>query len=67
MGAVLLQASHRLAPAALRNLATVHPGECIVILEKHPESRLRQALKASGSNLPQKVASALATMLTPGG
>jgi hypothetical protein len=65
--AVLLHASHRLAPAALRNLVTVHPGECIVILEKHPESGLRHTLKAISSNLPQKVVSALATMLTPGG
>ena len=65
--AVLLYASHRLTPDALRRLTSVHPGECIVILEKHPESRLRNALKAIGSNLPQKVAFALATMLTPGG
>ncbi len=65
--AVLLYASHRLTPAALRNLATIHSGECIVILEKHPESRLRHALKAIGATLPPKAASVLSTTLTPGG
>jgi hypothetical protein len=65
--AILLHASHRLTPDALQKLAAAHPGECIVILEKQPECRLRHSLKSIGGTLHPKVATVLATMLTPGG
>jgi hypothetical protein len=63
----LLHASHRLDPETLRRLTTVHPGECIVILERHPESRLRQSLRALHGDLNPNVARTLATILSPGG
>lgn len=65
--AVLLHASHRLVPDRLRDLAALHPGECIVILERHPESGLRHSLQQIRDELHPKVASALATVITPGG
>jgi hypothetical protein len=65
--AVLLHASHRLTPDALRRLSSVHPGECIVILEKHPESRLRQSLRALQETINPNVASALSAVSMPGG
>ncbi|MEY3896881.1 MAG: hypothetical protein RLZZ214_2402 [Verrucomicrobiota bacterium] len=64
---ILLHASHRLTPDALRRLAAIHPGECIVILEKHPESRLRQSLRPLQETINPNVATVLATMLKPGG
>jgi hypothetical protein len=63
----LLHASHRLDVETLRRLTTVHPGECIVILERHPESRLRQSLRALHGDLNPNVARTLATILSPGG
>jgi hypothetical protein len=64
---VLLHASHRLDQDKLSKLAAIHPGECIVILEKHPESRLRQSLRAVRGNLNVNVAEVLSTILSPGG
>jgi hypothetical protein len=63
----LLYASHRLDQETLRRLAAVHPGECIVILERHPESKLRQSLRALHGDLNPSVARTLATILSPGG
>jgi len=65
--AVLLHASHRLTPETLRRLAAVHPGECIVILEKHPESGLRRALRPLQGEINANVAQVLESVLTPGG
>lgn len=65
---VLLYASHRLPAATLRELAAVHPGTCIVILEKYPESRLRYSLRAIlGDGINPNVAAALAAVSQPGG
>ena len=63
----LLYDSHRLDQETLRRLTAVHPGECIVILERHPESRLRQSLRALHGDLNPNVAQTLATILSPGG
>lgn len=65
--AVLLHASHLLTAEALQSLAAVHPGECIVILERHPESRLRQSLRPLQETINPSVATILATILEPGG
>jgi hypothetical protein len=65
--AVLLHAPHRLTPDALQRLGTLHPGECIVILEKHPESRLRHSLRGVRGEINPNVAAALTAVSTPGG
>jgi len=65
--AVLLHASHRLTPDALRRLSSVHPGECIVILEKHPESGLRRSLGPLQGEINPNVAAALTAVSNPGG
>ena len=65
--ATLLYAAHRLPPEVLRATVARHPGECIIILERHPESPLRQALQSIRSDVPPKVAASLAITLTPGG
>ncbi len=65
--ATLLYAAHRLPPEILRATVARHPGECIIILERHPESPLRQALQPIRSDVHPKVAAALAITLTPGG
>lgn len=64
---VLLHASHRFQPDELRNLAAIHPGECIIILERHPESRLRYALWALPGDINHNVAHALDAVSRPGG
>jgi hypothetical protein len=65
---VLLHASHRLTSDALRRLAAIHPGECIVILERHPESALRHSLRAiSAGGLNPNVEAALRAVSTPAG
>jgi len=65
---VLLYASERLDPAQLRHLTNVHPGTCIVILEKYPESQLRHSLRAiSEGGINPNVAETLATVSQPGG
>jgi hypothetical protein len=65
---VLLHASDRLKLEHLRRMAAVHPGECIVILARHPESTLRHSLRtiASGGMNPI-VEAALRTVSTPSG
>lgn len=65
--ATLLYAAHRLPPEVLRATVARHPGECIIILERHPESPLRQALQSIRSDVPPKVAASLVITLTPGG
>jgi len=65
--AVLLHASHRLAPVELLNLAATRPGECIIILERHPESLLRYSLRALHDGLNPNVAAALTSVSQPGG
>jgi hypothetical protein len=64
--AVLLYASHRLTADALLRLTTIHPRECIVILEKHPESGLRQSLRALQETINPNVAATLAAVSTSG-
>lgn len=65
---VLLHASERIAPEQLRQLAAVHPGTCIVILEKYPESRLRYSLRAIlNDGINPNLAAALAAVSQPGG
>lgn len=64
---VLLYASHRLDAKRLRKLAAERPGECIIILERHPESRLRFSLRALHDDLNPNVAKALNTVSSPGG
>lgn len=64
---ILLHASQRLAPVELLNLAATRPGECIIILERHPESRLRYSLRALHHGLNPNVAAALTSVSQPGG
>lgn len=65
---ILLHASERIAPEQLRQLAAVHPGSCIFILEKYPESRLRHSLRAIAENgINPNVAAALTLVTQPGG
>lgn len=65
---VLLHASERIDPEQLRQLAAVHPGTCIIILEKHPESRLRHSLRAIAEDgINPNVAAALTAVSQPGG
>ena len=64
---ILLHASHRLSTDMLIGLAAVHPGECIIILERHPESGLRKALRALRNELNPNVAQALDMVSSPGG
>jgi hypothetical protein len=65
---VLLHAPERIDPEQLRRLTAVHPGNCIVILEKYPESRLRHALRAIvESGINPNVASTLSVISTPMG
>jgi hypothetical protein len=63
--ATLLYASHRLGTSRLQVLATLHPCECIVILERLPESALMQSLLAIRSALPPQIAAAMARQQTP--
>ena len=63
--ATLLHASHRLGTTRLRTLATLHPGECIVILERHPESHLMRSLLAIQSDLPPQIVAVMARQQSP--
>lgn len=66
--AVLLYASDRLEPEHLRWMTAVHSGECVVILERHPESGLRHSLRAIATGgMNRNVEAALRTVSTPGG
>jgi hypothetical protein len=64
---ILLYAAHRLGAEKLSTIVAGHPGECIIILERHPESRLRQALQEIRHDIPPIVSSVLAVVRTPGG
>lgn len=63
----LLYASHRLQPDELRQMTAIYPGECIIILERHPESNLRFSLRALNGRLNPKVEQALRRISQPGG